>query len=684
MSLSVEFFYKDPPNGCFSPQYPIIGGTGTNSKNLSEAYLRIKFLKKLDKVDTINITFSGEINITFEHYYILELYYTPEELNRILKVRKYTETKVEILTEKLSLFNFTQTLFDNPNSTFEKDEEIILKINELKFPFDKFDLPSSYEFSSPTWHLSVNYGLTVDLQRPKSFLNKHYEKYFKLDYQSGNYFNLDRNLNYLDSNISLKDRDSHCFKKKPRRFILDEGTNLVESPLNGSHRHTRIIRSMFSDSYKKSNYKNLTKDVDLVLEFKPDSFIDNLKNSFDITDNFISQLGVLRIETNSVVNNSLVPDYVINNKSTELGKFHFKYLKIYMIDNLNVRCKAYNSGSLQKKTLIDTIVYKRQDETVSPQFINGYNNTDDLNDAKSNNYSMNTTDTLKTDSDDKDTSISFDVCNFKQDPEREGCYFTEFNIGELLNNSSSSVSFPKPILSSFNMPKYFENDVSIEIEIGIDSRFKGEESTKIYNLNFGVILTNNSRLPQQVNQKNQYSGEKYNNDDVTATSEKNSQDQYINNNSYNNANDVVLNQAPSLDPIAPLSPTENSFQKGVFQQRQQYQAYSPPVYPQNTSLTAASGTSNSNTSYYNDLKSQLSQKYQRYQTGVNQVRTNNNRLNVPQSRPLSNSSSTGMTYGYFNTDDEEDLPPPQYNEIFDSYGIGNESSNHSASHVANK
>ncbi|GMG28338.1 unnamed protein product [[Candida] boidinii] len=205
-----------------------------------------------------------------------------------------------------------------------------------------------------------------------------------------------------------------------------------------------------------------------------------------------------------------------------------------MIDNLNVRCKTYNSGSLQKKTLIDTIVYKRQDETVSPPFINGYisnnNNTDDINDindAKSNKFSMNTTDTLKIDSDDNDISISFDVCNFKQDPEREGCYFTEVNISELLNNSSSSASFPKPILSSFNMPRYFENDVSIEIEIGIDSRFKGEESTKIYNLNFGVILTNNSRLPQQVNQKNQYSGEKYNNDDVTATSEKNSQDHLL-------------------------------------------------------------------------------------------------------------------------------------------------------------
>ncbi|OWB68379.1 hypothetical protein B5S30_g3758 [[Candida] boidinii] len=274
--LSVEFFYENPPKGYFSQDYPIIGATGTNFPNLAKStddlYLKIKFLQKLDKVDTINIIFSGEINVTFEHYYTLQPYYTPDQLDNILKMRKHTETKVEILTEKLSL--------------------------------------------------------------PKSFLNKHYEKYFKLDYQSGNYFDLDRNLNYLDSNISLKDRDSHCFKKKPRRFILDEGTNLVESPLNGSHRHTRIIRSMFSDSYKKSNYKNLTKDVDLVLKFKPNSFINNLKNSFDITDNFISQLGVLRIETNSVVNNSLVPDYVINNKSTELGKFHFKYLKIYMIDNL--------------------------------------------------------------------------------------------------------------------------------------------------------------------------------------------------------------------------------------------------------------------------------------------------------------------------------------------------------------
>ncbi|OUM53075.1 hypothetical protein BVG19_g2324 [[Candida] boidinii] len=500
MSFCFRAYYGCPQSGYFSPQSPIIGGTAAHFNN--KPYLKLDFLETLDKVDRIDMIFSGEINITFKRYPTLEPYYTPAELNRILKERKYTESKVEILTEKLSLFNLTKTLFDNPNSILKKGTAKTLRIDELKFPFDEFDLPSSYEFSSPTWQLSIEYKITVDVQRTQSFSKKHYLKSLSFYYQSGNYFDLDRNLNYLNSNTSLKDRDSHCFKKKPRRFILDEGTNLVESPLNGSHRHTRIIRSMFSDSYKKSNYKNLTKDVDLVLEFKPDSFIDNLKNSFDITDNFISQLGVLRIETNSVVNNSLVPDYVINNKSTELGKFHFKYLKMYMIDHLNMHCKGYNSGSLQKKTLIDTIVYKRQDETVSPQFINGYNNnndTDDIkdvNDAKSNNYSMNTTDTLKIDSDDNDISISFDVCNFKQDPEREGCYFTEVNMSELLNNSSSSVSFPKSILSSFNMPKYFENDVSIEIEIGIDSRFKGEESTKIYKLNLGVILTNNSRLPQ--------------------------------------------------------------------------------------------------------------------------------------------------------------------------------------------
>ncbi|OUM53076.1 hypothetical protein BVG19_g2325 [[Candida] boidinii] len=500
MSFCFRVYYGCPPNGYFSPQSPIIGGTAAYFNN--KAYLKFRFLEELDKVDRIDMIFSGEINITFKHYPTLEPYYTPAELNRILKERKYTESKVEILTEKLSLFNFTQTLLDNPNSTFEKGTEIPLEIDELKFPFDEIDLPSSYEFSSPTWQLSIKYKITVDLQRTESFSKKHYLKSSSFNYQSGNYFDLDRNLNYLNSNTSLKDTDSHCFKKKPRRFILDEGTNLVESPLNSFHRHTRIIRSMFNDSYKKSNYKNLTKDVELILKFKTNSFIDNLKNSFDITNNFISQLGVLRIETNSVVNNKLEPDYVINNKSTELGKFHFKYLKMYMINHLNMHCKGYNSGRWKHRILVDTIVYKRQDETVSPQFINGYNNNNDtddikdINDAKSNNYSMNTTDTLRIDSDDKDISISFDVCNFKQDPEREGCYFTEVNISELLNNSSSSVSFPKPILSSFNMPKYFENDVSIEIEIGIDSRFKGEEMTKIYKLNLGVILTNNSRLPQ--------------------------------------------------------------------------------------------------------------------------------------------------------------------------------------------
>ncbi|GMF64557.1 unnamed protein product [[Candida] boidinii] len=96
------------------------------------------------------------------------------------------------------------------------------------------------------------------------------------------------------------------------------------------------------------------------------------------------------------------------------------------------------------------------------------------------------------------------------------------------------------------MPNHFENEASIEIEIGIDSRFKGESETKIYNFSFGVILTSNLRLPPKLNQ--------YNNDYVTATSKNNSQDQYINNNSYNNTNHVVpqsqqLSNPPRYDEI---------------------------------------------------------------------------------------------------------------------------------------
>ncbi|GME69524.1 unnamed protein product [[Candida] boidinii] len=96
------------------------------------------------------------------------------------------------------------------------------------------------------------------------------------------------------------------------------------------------------------------------------------------------------------------------------------------------------------------------------------------------------------------------------------------------------------------MPNYFENDASIEIEIGIDSRFKGEKETKIYNFSFGVILTRDSRLRQQVNiyrKKNQY-----NNGYVTATSKNNSQDQYINNSSYNITNDGVPQSQPLSNP----------------------------------------------------------------------------------------------------------------------------------------
>ncbi|OWB73010.1 hypothetical protein B5S31_g2740 [[Candida] boidinii] len=684
-ALFVQFFYEDPPNGYFSPEYPIIGGTGTNFNNLKKStddlYLNIKFLKKLDKVDKINIIFSGEIKITFEHQYTVQRW-------SIQYNRYVTETRTEILTESLSLFNFTQTVFNNRNSTFQQDQIIKLNFNEFKFPFDKFYLPSSYEFSNSTWKLSINYGLTCDLQRSTSIFHKNYKEYLNLNYQSGNYLDLSRNLNYLYSNSGLIGSNSHVFKKKPKKFILDEGTTLIENPLNASHRHTRIFRSIFNNNYKNSNYKNLTKDIDLILKFKPNNFNNNLNNSFDISKNFISQLGFLRIETSSILNNNLVPDFIINKKSTELGKFHFKYLKIFMIDNLNLHCKGFNSGLLQKKIiLIDTINFKRESESLSPPFINSYNNTD-INDEK--NAIMHETDNADNNINKKDNSISFDICNFQQDPENADCFFTELNISELLKNSS--ISFPKPILSSFTIPNFFENDVSIEIEIGIDSRFKDDERTKVYRLNFGVILTNNSNLPQQLNQQNQ----QYNNNYVAATpNNSNNQYQYNTNNSYNNINGVILDQAPALDPNPtldpppPLSPNQHSFQNGKFGdqspqplqlQQQQYQGYSSPAYPPNTPISATAPlTPNSSTAEGNH---QLTEKEQEYQQEVNQNRQNNNSnsLHVPQSQPLSNSSSSaGISNEYYNTEENnDDLPPPQYTEFSNSSELTNESTNQSS------
>ncbi|OWB68186.1 hypothetical protein B5S30_g3561 [[Candida] boidinii] len=151
MPLEILRYIKYPPNHYFSPQYPIILGNNKTFENLTkstdELYIKIKFLNKYDKVDKIDITFSGEIKITYKDDSIPEPF----------------DNGVEILIEKLSLFNFTQTLFDKHNSTFEKDEILILKHKEFKFPFDKFRLPSSYEFSSPTWKLSIEYRLTLTI-----------------------------------------------------------------------------------------------------------------------------------------------------------------------------------------------------------------------------------------------------------------------------------------------------------------------------------------------------------------------------------------------------------------------------------------------------------------------------------------------------------------------------------------
>ncbi|GMF61063.1 unnamed protein product [[Candida] boidinii] len=127
---------------------------------------------------------------------------------------------------------------------------------------------------------------------------------------------------------------------------------VLENELNNSHANTSSIRALFFEKYKKEIYKNLTKDIDLNIKFIPNSYDSKFPNYFDIGDNFLNQLGKFRIETESVPSDGLSPDFIIDQVSTELGKFHIKSIGIYIQDKFNITVDEFNSGNIKTKLKI--------------------------------------------------------------------------------------------------------------------------------------------------------------------------------------------------------------------------------------------------------------------------------------------------------------------------------------------
>ncbi|OWB73013.1 hypothetical protein B5S31_g2743 [[Candida] boidinii] len=454
-----EFNSIDEKTNCFSPSNPLIDGK-----------LNIKFNSKLDKIKEINLRFEGFVKIIYHHEY----YTTSGGNGGTGRVQSGNERKIEILSDIYQLFDYSQPLInhyhDTDNDTkrngfkFIKGDSLDYDIGPFYFPYNEVLLPSSFALYTGKWGILVSYTLTVEFKRIRSFFKRDILIKDYLNYQGG-FYKTSHLLTYYSPTLSgdlLIPTDKNKFDRKPKELVIDTGTNMVKNPLKSRHRNTRFIRSLFDDNYKSSNYKNLTKDVELKLLLISNNQKDN-SNFFNINDS-LSKFGKLFIEVQDLTN--LIPDFKLNNDSTGLGKFYFKSLELDLVTNVTLRAKYSVSDTLKFQ---QRLIEKDYKTPATPH--------------------------------NKFHEIKFDIADFhppdKYRADSNGnfnskggfeYYFKWFNLSEFLNDSDK---LPQPLATSCRLGDYALMTYTMEWRFEIMYSFNNVTKIKDFRLIHDVVITNN-------------------------------------------------------------------------------------------------------------------------------------------------------------------------------------------------
>lgn len=454
-----EFNSINERTNCFSPSNPIIDGK-----------LTIGFNSKLDKIKEINLRFEGFVKIIYQHEY----YTTSGSNGGTGRVQSGNERKMEILSDIYQLFDYSQPLINHYHETdndikrngftFLKNDSLDYDIGPFYFPYNEVLLPSSFALYTGKWGILVSYTLTVEFKRIRSFFKKDILIKDYLNYQGG-FYKTSHLLTYYSptlSDDSLIPTDRNKFDRKPKELVINTGTNMVKNPLKSRHRNTRFIRSLFDDNYKNSNYKNLTKDVELKLLLISNNQKDN-SNLFNINDS-LSKFGKLFIEVQGLTN--LVPDFKLNNDSTGLGKFYFKSLELDLVTCVTLRAKNSVSDTL---TFQQRLIEKDYKTPASPH--------------------------------NKSSEIKFDIADFhppdKYRADSNGrfnsqggfeYYFKWFDLSVFLDDSDK---LPQPLATSCRLGDYALITYTMEWRFEIMYSFNNVTEIKDFKLAHDVTITNN-------------------------------------------------------------------------------------------------------------------------------------------------------------------------------------------------
>ncbi|GME71522.1 unnamed protein product [Ambrosiozyma monospora] len=337
-------------------------------------------------------------------------------------IAKFTETKrVNDSTRKIYHTEVSK-IFGKKKTAYESQTEVGTRQSML-LPGKKFDIPLDFNFPTRVvipssvekfgddadnrGYVTIAYEAYARVNYVSSFLKRDsfFEYIASLDFQGGSnaHFENAQNCNDLQS--------ENIFRSKLKLLIPDESSGeLVASHIREAHRHSRFIRQLFNDHYKKENIVKYTRDVQLRLSLTiPEYF--NLTSSLSTFSVTIECPGLSQLE----------PDFNFKGVSTLLGLFEIESISLKVIQEMTMYCKGHKYQ------------YSRKLPILTQSF---------------------TTDKPK-----------FDIVDFTYDKERQCHYFTT-SLGALIGDDTSIIDkLKKPVVGDTDLPGHFRNKNTLAVNI---------------------------------------------------------------------------------------------------------------------------------------------------------------------------------------------------------------------------
>lgn len=292
------------PNRIFRGDAPNVAGN-----------LVIKAKKPIRGIVGMEFGFKGEIENFYRHVYVT---YSFTMSGAITKVQEHRATRL--------LFNQKDDLELKGKTELLPTDPPIEKAFNFYFPSD-LNLPSSCQSLGRSGdnqgNTTIRYYLYVNIKtKGKIFGDQEYLFPFIVQYQ-GTSDSFGRDIDKIADQTQI-------FKYKLKRQIWDESQKqMIPNPIAVAHKHTRGIRQLWNQNYRKTAFDKLARDVPLKCQFI-------YRENFNLAEP-LNDLLKLRFSIPMLKGDW----YSANGESTGLGEFVIKELHLKLLHKIILKADYF-------------------------------------------------------------------------------------------------------------------------------------------------------------------------------------------------------------------------------------------------------------------------------------------------------------------------------------------------------